>query len=369
MEAALFTPFKSRGIVIPNRIVVSPMGQYAAEEGVANDWHLTTYGKYAQGRAGLVMMESVAVTSDGRGTWGDVGLWNEQQTAALARIATFIGSQDGVPAIQLHHAGRKAAVQRPWEGMKPLASLPDAGGKSPWKVAGPSPVPYVPDAVVPHELTSDEIENILTAFVQAAERAVKAGFRVIELHAAHGFLLHQFLSPLSNRRNDQWGGDSTRRMAFPLEVIRRVRAALPDDLPLWLRVSVTDDAEGGRTFDDTLEFTREAARNGVDLIDCSNGGFAAEGKHGIKRDFGYLVPYAQAVREQNNIPVMAVGLITDARQADNIIQHAKADLVAIGRELIYNPNWPLHAAETLQGDSFSRWPPAFGWWLEKEVIR
>ena len=365
MEKKLFTPFITRGIAVPNRIIVSPMGQYSASDGMANDWHMVTYGKYAQGRPGMVIVESVAVSENGRGSWGDVGLWRDDQIEPLSKIVRFIESQRVIPAVQLFHAGRKAATQRPWEGYKPLSSLPEAKGSSPWLVVGPSALKHTAEASVPHELNHHEIESIIDDFCCAAKRAVLAGFKVLELHAAHGFLLHQFLSPLSNQREDQWGGDGIKRMAFPLEVIKRVRAVIPDDVALWLRVSATDDAEGGRNFDDTLQFVNEASNSGIDLIDCSNGGYASDRHPGVKRDYGYLVHFAAAIKKQINIPSMAVGLITDAHQAEMILQQNSADLIGIAREMINDPNWALHAREKLQGDSFSAWPPEFGWWLEK----
>lgn len=366
MTIALFEPFYSRSVKIPNRIVISPMGQYSAVDGHAGDWHMATYGKYAQGRPGLVIVENIAVTAEGRGTYGDIGLWNDEQGESLARIAHFIASQGVVPGIQLGHAGRKATTQRPWEGYQPLAAVKEKNGDAAWIPVAPSPLPYTDDASVPHELSNDEIRHLIDDFVCAAERAVNAGFKVIELHAAHGYLIHQFLSPVSNQREDEWGGDAQRRMAFPLELIRRVRAALPDELPLWVRVSATDEVEEGRTLADTIEFVKQAREMGVDLIDCSNGGFSGDKTaQRIKRDFGYLVPFASEIKNQTEMPVMAVGLITKPDLAEDIIQSDHADLVAIAREAIHNPNWPLHAYEALCNPNFDVWPPQFGWWLEK----
>ncbi len=369
MSSALFSPLTQRGVTLRNRIAVSPMSQYSATDGLPNDWHLVTYGKMAQGGAGLVMMETAAVTAQGRGTYGDLGLWNDEQIAPLARIVAFIASQGAVPALQIGHAGRKASMQRPWEGYGRLTEREAVRGECPWPTLAPSAVPMSPQDAMPTALDEAGIQRLLQQFAATAERAAQAGVQVLEVHAAHGYLLHQFLSPLANLRDDAWGGDALRRMAFPLEVLRRVRAVWPQERPLWLRVSAVDGADGGRTLEDTLTLARAAKAEGVDLVDCSSGGIAGLATAGnrIPRGLGFQVPFAQAVREQAGVASMAVGLILTPAQAEAIVQSGQADVVALGRELLNNPNWPWHARQALVDPDFAPWPPQYGWWLEKRA--
>lgn len=366
MTSKLFSPFQQRSITLPNRIVMSPMAQYVAKDGIANDWHYVHYGKAAQGGVGTVMVESTATSFQGMGTYGDLGLWNDEQTDALARVAHSIEGFGAVPAIQLGHAGRKGALQRAFDGYGFLSEVDEAKGEAPWEVVGPSAIPFADGALVPTELDETQLADLIDEWVGSARRALRAGFKVLELHAAHGYLLNQFLSPIANQRQDRWGGDAERRMAFPLEVVRRVRAVWPEQLPLWVRVSVIDDADGGRTLEDTVDLCYRLKALGVDLVDCSAGGWReSAGKTRLVPSVGYQVPFAEAVKAAVNIPTMAVGLITEGRYADEVLGAGLADLIAIGRELLVDPNWALNARKAVEGDGFQSWPPQYGWWLAR----
>jgi 2,4-dienoyl-CoA reductase-like NADH-dependent reductase (Old Yellow Enzyme family) len=365
----LLTPIAFGDVRSKNRIVISPMCQYSAEEGVANDWHLIHLGKFAQGGAGIVMTEAAAVVAEGRITHGDLGLWNDAQVAPLKRIAAFLRGNGAVPAIQLAHAGRKASMQRPWYGNAALTADDIARGDRPWPIVAPSPIAMDEGWLVPHELDHGGLAALRDAFAAAARRAGDAGFEIVELHCAHGYLLHEFLSPLSNRRGDGYGGDRAGRMRFPLEIIEAVRAAWPAGQPLFVRVSAVDGIEGGLTLEDTIAFAREAKARGVDLIDCSSGGLMGSATAArLPRGYGFQVPFAAAVRERAGIATMAVGLILHPRQADDIVAKGEADLVAVGREALFDPNWPLHAELALSGPRetvFGSWPKQYGWWLER----
>lgn len=342
------------------------MSQYSATDGMANDWHTVTYGKFAQGGAGMVMVEAAAITPQGRGTYGDLGLWDDDQVAPLAKIAKFIASQGAVPALQIGHAGRKGSLQRPWEGYGNLTDKEKAKGEVPWPTVAPSAI-AAPGMAVPSALTVEELQAMLLQWQAAARRALQAGFQVLELHCAHGYLLHQFLSPLANTRTDAYGGDFQKRMAFPLEVVRAVRAVWPAHLPLMCRVSAVDGADGGYTLEDTILFARALRDRGVDVIDCSSGGISGLSTAGnrLPRSLGYQVPYAEAIRQQADILTMAVGLIVEPEQAENILEKGQTDLIAVGREILYNPNWPLHARQALGARDFDHWPAPYGWWLQK----
>jgi 2,4-dienoyl-CoA reductase-like NADH-dependent reductase (Old Yellow Enzyme family) len=364
----LFTPLSLRGVTLRNRIVVSPMCQYSAEGGVANDWHLVHLGKFAQGGAGAVFVEATAVEESGRITHGDVGIWGEQHIPPLRRIANFLKAQGAVPAIQLAHAGRKASMQRPWYGNGPLSAADRARGDEPWRIVAPSPLPLDEGWLTPAELTAAEIGELREAFRRAAERALSAGFEIVELHGAHGYLLHEFLSPLANRRSDAYGGDRAGRMRFPLEIAETVRAVWPDDRPVFVRVSSVDGVEGGWALDDTVAFARELKARGVDVVDCSSGGIAgsATASRNAPRGLGFQIPYAERVRREAGLKTMAVGLILEPQQAEAALRGNQADLVAVGREALWDPNWPLHAARTLGvEDEFAAWPKQYGWWLER----
>jgi 2,4-dienoyl-CoA reductase-like NADH-dependent reductase (Old Yellow Enzyme family) len=346
----LFSPLKLRDVTLRNRIVVSPMCMYSATDGVPDDWHLVHLGSRAVGGAGLVLTEATAVTPEGRISPADTGLWNDAQQSAWARIAAFVKSQGAPVGVQLAHAGRKASTAAPWLGGKPVPL--DQGG---WQPVAPSPVPFDKDHPVPHMLTHIEIAGVTKAFATAARRAVAAGFDLIELHMAHGYLLHEFLSPLSNPRSDEYGGTLDNRMRLPVEVARAVRTAIPAGVPLLVRISATDWADGGWDIGQSVELAKRLKESGVDLIDCSTGGLVPHVK--IPAQAGYQVPFAEGVRRQADIPTGAVGLITDPRQAEEILTENRADVVLIARELLRDPYWPLHAARQL-GDDVP-WPKQY----------
>lgn len=337
----LFAPFTLKSITLRNRIGVSPMCMYSSEDGVANDWHVVHLGGLARGGAGLVIAEATAVSPEGRITPGDAGLWTDAQIEPLARINRFIKSQGAVPGIQLAHAGRKAGAARPWEGG---AHLTDAAGG--WTPVAPSAVAFGGGLDrLPHALTVAEIHALQQKFVAATKRALAAGYEWLELHGAHGYLTHQFLSPISNRRTDDYGGRFENRIRFLLETTRAVRAVWPGNLPLTVRLSCTDWVEGGWTIDESVELARRLKAEGVDLIDCSSGGSANEAK--IPVGAGYQVPFAERIRREAGLATAAVGMITDPMQADQIVRNGQADLVLLARELLRDPNWPLRAARAL----------------------
>jgi len=336
----MFTPLAIRGVTLRNRIAVSPMCQYSSEDGFANDWHLVHLGSRAAGGAALVFTEATAVTAEGRISPADLGIWKDEHFPNLARIAQFVASQGAVPAMQLAHAGRKASTQIPWVGAQAIA--PADGG---WQPVGPSPLPFRETDPAPHELTIPEIRRIVEAFAAAARRALAAGFRVIEIHAAHGYLLHEFLSPLTNQRSDDYGGAFDRRIRLTLEVAQAIRRVWPEDLPLFVRISAQDWAPGGWTLADSVELARRLKPAGVDLVDCSSGGAVPWAK--IETGPGYQVPFADAIRRDAGILTGAVGMITEPAQANDIIARGQADLVLLAREFLRHPNWPLHAAHTL----------------------
>ncbi|UHC17394.1 NADH:flavin oxidoreductase/NADH oxidase [Methylobacterium currus] len=369
MTAQLFTPVRLRDVSLRNRVVIPPMCQYSARDGMAGDYHLVHYGRFALGGAGLVILEATAVVPEGRITHGDLGIWSDAHGAALARVAGFLKAQGSAAGLQLAHAGRKASMQRPWEGNGPLSGEEIARGESPWPIVAPSPIPLDEGWLTPAELSPADLDALTEAFVAAAQRADAAGFDVIELHAAHGYLLHSFLSPLTNRRDDAFGGDRSGRMRFPLTVARALRAAWPAAKPLFVRVSAVDGLEGGLTLDDTLAFADELRALGVDMLDCSSGGLAGSATAArIRRDYGFQVGFAEAVRRETGLATMAVGLIVDPRQAAAIVAEGRADLVAVGREALADPNWALRARRALGGadePGFEAWPQQAGWWLER----
>ena len=338
--STLFSPFKLRNLEFKNRIFVSPMCQYSATDGLANNWHLVHLGSRAVGGAGLVMVEATAVTPEGRISPGDMGLWSEQHTRALAPIAQFIKEHGAVPAIQLAHAGRKASADVPWRGGSALTA--DTGA---WPVVAPSAVAFSPASPMPVELSPAQLDVICAQFVEAAQRSLEAGFEVVELHFAHGYLLHEFLSPLSNQRNDEYGGSLENRARFPLKVARAVRAAWPQHLPLFVRISATDWVEGGWDLAQSVQLAQWLKAIGIDLIDCSSGGLVPDAK--IPVAFGFQTPLATAIRNQADIAVGAVGMITAPAQAEQIVATGLADVVLLARELLRDPYWPLHAATVL----------------------
>lgn len=363
----LFTPIELRGVTLKNRVVISPMCEYSSRDGFANDWHFVHLGKFALGGAGLVFTEASAVEARGRITHGDLGIWSDEHIPPLKRITEFLKAHGAVPAMQLAHAGRKASMQRPWHGNGPMDDTDRGRGEHPWEIVAPSPEPMDTGWLVPHELTVAEIRGIQQTWAQAAQRAQRAGFEVIEVHSAHGYLGHEFLSPLSNKRTDQYGGDLKGRMRFTLELAEAVRAVWPQDRPLFVRVSSVDGIEGGWSLDDTVALARELKARGVDVVDCSSGGLkGAATAARVKRTPGFQVPFAERVRRDAGIRTMTVGLILEPQQAEAILQSGQADLIAIGREALYNPNWPLHAQIALGAEGgYESWPVQYGWWLEK----
>ena len=350
----LFSEFRLKDITLRNRIGVSPMCMYSSEDGVANDWHFVHLGSRAVGGAALVICEATAVTADGRITPQDAGLWNDAQIEPLARINRFIAGHGAVPGIQLAHAGRKASTGRPWEGGGQLP--PDRGG---WQTLGPSALAFEEGERSPLALSREQIGAVVDAFRVSAGRALAAGYRWLELHGAHGYLAHEFLSPLSNRRDDQYGGSFENRIRFALEVTRAVRLAWPENLPLTWRISATDWTEGGWTPEDSVALARCFKEEGVDLVDCSSGGNVPHAK--IPVGPGYQVFLAEQVRREADIPTAAVGMITDARQADAIIREGRADLVLLAREELRDPYWPFHAARELGQKDFlkAQVPPQY----------
>lgn len=347
----LFEPFTLRGITFPHRIFVSPMCQYSAVEGRATDWHLVHLGTRAVGRAAAVIAEASAVTPDGRISPADLGIWSDRHIEPLARIFQFISQQGSVPGIQLAHAGRKASTAAPWLGGTPLS--PEEGG---WKpILAPSAIPFVEGYQVPVEMSHDQIASVCDAFAVAARRAVDAGAKIIEIHAAHGYLLHEFLSPLSNHRADEYGGSFENRIRFLCETVSDVRRAWPDDLPLFVRISQTDWVEGGWTLEDSVALVRALQPLGVDLIDCSSGGNVATAK--IPVGAGYQVPGAERIRKETRIATGAVGMITDPMQADQIIRLGQADVVFIARQFLRDPYFPLHAAAAVHKEI--AWPAQY----------
>jgi 2,4-dienoyl-CoA reductase-like NADH-dependent reductase (Old Yellow Enzyme family) len=336
----LFEPFTLKSVTLRNRIGVSPMCMYSSEDGVATDWHLVHLGARAAGGAALVIAEATAVSPAGRITPGDAGIWSDRHIDPLVRINQFIKSQGAVAGIQLAHAGRKASALRPWEGGGHLTN--DDG----WQTLAPSPVAFGGAlSKVPHALSVEEIARVQAEFVAATRRALAAGYDWLELHAAHGYLTHQFLSPLSNHRIDLYGGDFENRIRFLIETVRAVRAVWPERLPLTVRLSCTDWVEGGWTLGESVELARRLKSEAVDLIDCSSGGSSPTARVPVAP--GYQVEFASRIRREAEIATAAVGMITDSAQADAIIRSEQADLVLLARELLRDPNWPLRAASEL----------------------
>ena len=364
----LFTPFKLREVEFKNRIAVSPMSQYRAKDGYANDWHLVHLGRFALGGAALVYAEATAVERDGRRTHGDLGIWDDDHIEGLKRLAAFISAEGAVPGLQITHAGRKASERRPWHGETPVDAEDEAArGEAPWTACGPSAIPYADGWPAPEAMTEVDIQRVIASFGAAARRAAQAGFKIIEVYAAHGFLGHQFLSPIANQRTDQWGGSLANRMRFCIEVARAIRANWPEVCPLAFRLSATDWIDGGLEIEDTVAVARALKEEGVDIIDCSTGGIGGKDRpRRMKIEQGFQVPFAQAVKRDANLATMAVGFLWDAQQCEDIVATGKADMIAIARELLDDPNWVLHAAQSLEVDAEHKlWPVESGWWLMK----
>ena len=364
----LFSPFTLGDITFKNRIAVSPMSQYRAKNGYANSWHAVHLGRFALGGAGLVYAEATAVEAEGRRTHGDLGLWEDNQIEHLRSITEFIGQEGSVPGIQLGHAGRKASERRPWHGETPVDHQDVAErNEAPWTAIAPSSIPYAEGWPTPLEMSETDIERVVAAFGESARRAHEAGFKIIEVYAAHGFLVHQFLSPIANQRQDRWGGSGENRRRFAVEVAKSIRANWPAAYPLAFRLSATDWLDGGIEVEDAIETAKALKAAGVDMIDCSSGGIG--GKDRPRRmviEQGFQAPFAEQIREDADMATMAVGFLWDAQVCEDLISAGKADMIALARELLADPNWPLNAAKELEADeNHGLWPIESGWWLMK----
>ena len=378
LESLLFSSFRLREVTFPNRIVISPMQMYkTGSDGVFNDWHFQHLAKYAIGGAGTVMTEALIVDPVGRNTYGDCGIWSDVHVPPLQRLADFLHQNGALAAAQLHHAGPKAARQRPWEGLGPLGEAEAAKGEPPWRPVSSSPARTIANWHQPRAMTIDEIRCLVDAYALGAARVDRAGYDVLDIHAAHGYLLHSFLSPVANHREDDYGGDLAGRMRLVLEIAEALRSAWPAHKPLFFRLSCVDwradldDRTDGWTIEDSFVLSRELQKRGVDLIDCSSGGIRAENslmdyaKRRRKLKRGFQVPHAEAIRRETGIPTMAVGVILDGPHAEAILQAGQADLIAIAREALVDPHWAVHAAQALGVDpNWELWPPSYGWWLE-----
>jgi 2,4-dienoyl-CoA reductase-like NADH-dependent reductase (Old Yellow Enzyme family) len=351
-DTDLLSPLTIRGVTLRNRIVVSPMCQYCAVDGFVDDWHLVHLGSRAVGGAGLVFVEATGVTPEGRITLGDTGIWDDRHVEPLARIVKFLNRMGAAAAIQIAHAGRKASCRVPWEGGAQLTAEQGA-----WQTVGPSAISFHGQDVPPRALDENGIREVIEAFRQAAERAVRAGFQIVEIHAAHGYLLHEFLSPLSNQRTDQYGGSLENRMRLVLEVATTVRQVLPDETPLFVRISATDWAEGGWDLEQSVALARELKSRGVDLIDTSSGALVPYAKIPVEKN--YQVPLSAEIRAQAGILTGAVGLITEASQANEVITSGAADLAFLAREMLREPYWALKAQQALSQDP--AWPTQYGY--------
>ena len=339
-KSLLYSPFQLKGLTLPNRIVVSPMCQYRSKDGMANDWHLVHLGSRAVGGAGLIFTEAAAVSPEGRISPDDLGIWKDEHIEPLKRVTTFIREQGAKSGIQLAHAGRKASTAPPWEGRYQVDAT-DRG----WQTVAPSPIPFNEDDIVPAALTIDEIQQVVKSFAEAAKRSLEAGFDTIEIHGAHGYLINQFISPLTNKRTDEYGGSFENRVRLLMEVTQAIHNVIPDEMPLFVRISAHEWAEGGHTINDSVEVAKLLKAHGADLIDCSSGAVVREQKIVIEKN--YQVPFAAQIKREANIATGAVGLITDAEQAEEILQAGKADLIFLGREMLRNPYFALREAEKL----------------------
>ena len=363
----LLTPIALRGVTARNRIVVSPMSQYLAVDGAPTDWHLVHLGKFAMGGAGIVFVEETTVEERARKTYHCPGIYTDAQVKAWRRITDFLRGQGALSAIQLGHAGRKVATKAPWDGFAPLSAEDASHGEPPWQGIAPSPIAFKPGAMVPREMDRADIAQVIASHAEAGARSLDAGFDICEIHGAHGYIIQQFLSPITNRRRDAYGGDLAGRMRFALELIEAVRARWPADRPLFFRASCVDGKGGAWELEDTIALARELKARGVDVIDCSSGGI--EGPltlSVVPRVPGYHVPFADRIRREAGIPTMAVGLITDPSQAEGYLQAGRCDLVALAREMMWDPNWPVHAAAALgAADPLALLPKTYAWWLRR----
>lgn len=365
----LFTPLRLREVVLKNRIVISPMCQHAAQGGYATPWHLVHLGKFALGGAGLILTESTAVDPRGRIGMADLGLWSDSHVEPLKKVVDFAHDHGAAIGVQLAHAGRKSGSQPLWEGGAALSEHEMASDPDPWQRLGPSALPAGPGWSAPSVLDAAGIECVIQSFVDATVRAERAGFDVVELHFGHGYLVASFLSPNANHRDDEWGGSLEGRMRLALQIAERVRAAWPAHKPMFCRISAVDGSIGGWGLEDSVVLARELARRGVDLIDCSSGGLTEETRAlPVPRGLGFQVPFSERIRDEAGVKTQAVGMIVDAQQAEDVISQGRADLIALGREALFNPYWPHHAAAALGIDpGYERWPERHGIWLAKRA--
>lgn len=366
----LFQPLTIRGVTFKNRLVVAPMIHYRADPGnLCGAFHFVHLGRYALGGFGAVFTETTAIEPRGLNTDLDLAIFTDAQAESFRPLNTFLRTEGVVPAIQLGHAGRKACMQTAVEGFGPLTKEQIADGRRVWTPVAPSPLAVDPTWPVPHALTTAEVVAMVDAFAAAAKRAVHAGFQVVEIHGAHGYLITTFLSPVTNKRTDRYGGDRAGRMRFALEIAEACRAAIPDDTPLFFRASCVDGTAEGWQLDDTVVLARELKARGIDVIDCSSGGLLTSNTAArVTRSLGFQVPFSERVRRDAEIATMAVGIILEGQQAETILQQGKADLIAVGRQAQFNPNVALHWAHELGiNERFEHWHPEYGWWLEKRI--
>jgi 2,4-dienoyl-CoA reductase-like NADH-dependent reductase (Old Yellow Enzyme family) len=368
--AHLFAPLRLRGVTLKNRVMVAPMAMYSAHEGFTDDFHLVHLGRFALGGAGLVFTEATAVSPAGRITPGCAGLWLDAQGTALRRLTDFLHRHDCAAGIQLAHSGPRGATRRPWHGGTRLDTDDlERRREQEWPIVGVTADPYDAASPPPHALTAADLDALVEDYRRATLRAVTAGFDVLELHFAHGYLMHAFLSPLTNRRDDDYGGGLENRMRLPLRVVEAVRAGWPADRPLFVRISAIDGVEVGWSLDDSVSFAKELAARGVDAVDCSSGGMVLpRDKQLASRTLGFQVPFAARIRREAQVATVAVGLIIAPKQAESILRSGDADLVALAREALVNPNWAAQAALELTEDKgWSLWPEPFRWWLERRA--
>jgi 2,4-dienoyl-CoA reductase-like NADH-dependent reductase (Old Yellow Enzyme family) len=364
----LFQRYTLRDLELRNRIVVSPMATYSAIDGFVTDWHVQHVGKLAAGGAGLVFVEQSSVNLQGRITHGCLGIWKDEHVAGLKKLTTLIRELGAASAIQIAHSGRKGSSQRPWEGGGPLGDADIADrGEGPWEICAPSSIPFDVDWPAPIEMSLDAINQVVEDYRAAFIRAREAGFDICELHCAHGYLMHSFLSPLGNQRTDEYGGDRAGRMKLPLRIAGIMREVWPDHLPCFVRVSSVDGVGVGWQLEDTIAYAKELKKLGIDMIDCSSGGFKLPAENNlVARTTGFQLPFSEAIREKADLPTMGVGLIRTGEQAAIALQDGRADLIALGRELLWNPNWPMQiATEYDEANGWKLMPPQYGWWLRR----
>lgn len=367
-DVKLFSELTLRGVTLRNRVVISPMGTYVAENGRLQPFHHTHYPAFAMGGAGLVMVEQTSITRRGRITNGDLGMWEDGQIEGMRALTSHVKSYGAKIGIQLNHGGRKSSMQRAFRGNGPLTERDLAAGEEIWTPLAPSAIPLGEGWQMPEAITLAQLDGLRDAWVAAAKRAVLAGFDLIEVHMAHGYLLQNFLSPLANQRDDDYGGSLENRMRFPLEVVRGGRAVVPASMPIFARISATDWIEGGWTLEDSVALSRELKAAGVDVVDCSSGGNLRTGatNSSLGRGPGYQVPFAEHIRTEVGMATAAVGMIRTPEFAEQILQEGRADLICIARQALFDPFWAHHAAEQLGANNgFADWPPQYGWWLEK----